>query len=124
MSFTHVVQTRVNQGDEAIVSTISHTTEQNFQLNESVPDSTTDKEILLAMDISGLKAFAMMADVAMTVKTNDSSTPQETFVLVAGEALIYSDGWSALFSGDVSALYVTNASGTDGTLRVIAGLDS
>lgn len=68
---------------------------------------------------------------ALTVKTNDSGAPLDTIALVAGVIKDYDlDTPSLNFLGgvsndtDITALYVSNASGGDVTLIVSAVLDA
>lgn len=101
-----------------------HSGEILVQMAETVPDDTTDKSLPLSLDVSALEAFALKASVDMTVKTNSSGSPQETFVLSAGELVLWESGDSAIFAGDVTELFVTNDSGADGTLTLIALSDA
>lgn len=57
----------------------------------------------------------------MTVKTNSSGAPQETIAVAAGIPLVYvpAEGGTAPFAGDVTKLYVTNASGGIAILNVL-----
>ena len=77
----------------------------------SVPSPSTNLLVALVIDISQLKAFFMVADAALTVKTNSSGAPQETFTLVADQPIIWTSvsGVAIPFAGDVTALYVTQA---------------
>ena len=124
MSFSISVAKAVTEGSSSVQSSNSHTVEQVVKMAESIADSTTDKEFLFALDISNLKVFSMVSDYALTVKTNSSSTAQETFSLAAGKPVIWETGETAIFAGDVTALYVSNSSGSAATLKIIAGLDA
>lgn len=124
MAFTTYVTSTVTQGTFTITNTDSYTTDQVSKIQESVATGTADQEISLAIDISKLKAFSMQASQAMTVKTNSSSTPQETFTLAAGSPVVFVDGDTAIFSGDVTNLFITNASGSLATFSVIAAIDN
>lgn len=124
MAFTTYVTSTVTQGTFTITNTDSYTTDQVSKIQESVATGTADQEISLAIDISKLKAFSMQASQAMTVKTNSSSTPQETFTLASGSPVVFVDGDTAIFSGDVTSLFITNASGSLATFSVIAAIDN
>lgn len=78
-------------------------------LDEDIAASTTDAEFLFAIDISKLEVFAMMSTVDMTIETNSPSAAQETFALLAGQPVIFEVGQTAIFAGDVTAVYVTSA---------------
>jgi len=61
----------------------------------------------------------------ITVKTNSDSAPQETLTLIAGEPV----QWAAAntlacpFSGDITALYATEANGDDAEFELEAIID-
>ena len=117
-------QTIVREGNATLLNnTVTHTVQTTVNMNETVVDGSTDLEFLLAIDVSSMKHFTLMADQALTVETNDGTTPQETFTLAANVPVIWNDGDTAILAGDITALYATNASGTDATLTVVVGSD-
>jgi len=127
MSFTARVTKTVTEGSMSITNSNSYVVETSYKMQEVVPDATTNKQLFFAIDISALKVFSMQSTQDMTVYTNDAGTgtPQETFVLLADQPIIFETGIdSAIFAGDVTSIYVTNASGTDGSLNVIAAIDA
>ena len=104
--------------------TTTHTVQTFVAINETVVDGTNDLQFLLAIDISALKHFTMMATKTMTIDTNSSGTPQETFSLQPNVPVTWNEGDAAIFAGDISALFATNTvDGADGTLKVIIGVD-
>lgn len=115
------VDKTVSHGNFSIAKSTQHTVQTVIDIEETVADSVTDQEHLVAIDISALKAFCMSSDVAMTVETNSGGSPQETFSLSAGQQIVWQEGDTAIFAGDVTALYLTNASGSAGTFRAIIG---
>ena len=126
MSFTARVTKTITEGSTTITKTNTYTVETSYKLQETVTDGETNTQFLLAIDQSELKAYGMSATQAMTVYTNDAGTgtPRETFVLVANEPILFEDGIdSDIFAGDVTSIYVTNASGTDGVLNIVAAID-
>jgi len=86
----------------------------------AVPDESVDLLVNLAIDYSQLKAIILLATVDMTIETNDGSSPDDTIALRANEPYVWHDNayWANPFTADVTALYVTNASGAAGTLYV------
>lgn len=74
---------------------------------------------------SKLKTLCLYSDVACTVYTNNpsGSSPQDTIPLTAGQTLVWSLASDALarcpFSGDVTTIYVTNASDANFKLRAL-----
>ncbi len=124
MAFTTYVTSTVTQGTFTISNTDSYTTDQVSKIQESVATGTADSEISLALDISKLKAFSMQASQAMTVKTNSAGSPQETFTLAAGTPVVFVDGDTAIFAGDVTSFFITNASGSLATFSIVAAIDN
>lgn len=95
-------------------------------IEEAIPDGSTDMKVALGLDVSQVKGFFLRANRDMTVETNDGTTPGNTFTLEADRPYLFPSsegaGWSdtedAAVSTDITALFVTNASGEDGTLYV------
>lgn len=105
-------------GGESVRKDNTYEGEQSLSVDESVTDGSVDMAIDVSLDISAMKGFYMMATQDMDVKTNDASTPQETFNLKANVPVIWEEGDDALFAGDVSGMFVSNASGSDGKFKL------
>lgn len=120
MSFSTAYQRRLQAPGISIVENSDDTVSQTRARDETIADSTTDAQIDFEVDISELRAFGMVASVAMTVKTNSAGSPQETFTLAAGKPVFWVVGETAIFAGDVTSVFVTNASGDDGQLKLLA----
>jgi len=91
MSFTARVTKTVTEGSMSITNSNSYVVETSYKMQEVVPDATTNKQLFFAIDISALKVFSMQSTQDMTVYTNDAGTgtPQETFVLLADQPIIF-----------------------------------
>jgi hypothetical protein len=124
MAFTVRVTKGASEGTTSISSTVDHTVETVTKMQEVFADGVTNGQVLVAIDVSQLKAFAMVSNVALTVKTNSSGSPQETFALVANKPVVWQEGEAAIFAGDVTQIFVTNASGSSATLQVMIGLNA
>lgn len=121
MAVTHKLTLNYHDGTEDIFKTETFAYGGAITIDESIPANQTDLLVNCAFTIAKLKSFFMVADVAMTVKTNSSGAPQETFTLVADEPVLWTEKLTGvavgeLFGGNVTALYVTNT--TTGTLRI------
>lgn len=95
---------------------------------EEIAGSTTDKAIAVQIDASALKALLMYCTGAnLTVETNNGTTPDHSFALVAGKPGICWESNSPqanpLGSTDVTALYVTNAGATAAKFFLFAAVD-
>jgi len=93
--------------------------------DQDIAGSTTDLEIALDLPIANMKAFAIYANVAMTVETNDGTTPNDTFTLVAneGQGFIQGEGTNPVGT-DITSIFVTVPGATAGKLQIVAGYDT
>lgn len=122
MAKQHTLLQRLTVGGVTNDSTQIINAGAQHSLDESIADGATDLEVAFTLDISATKSFMIKADQAMTVKTNDSGSPTDTLSLLAGVPYIWHENslGTFLLTGDVTALFVTNASGTAGTLTIEA----
>lgn len=90
------------------------------RIDESVSNGATDLEIAFTCDQSELESFIMLSDKALTVKTNDSSMPDDTFTLVANQPVAWNslNGTTCPITADVTSIFVTNASGASARLQI------
>ncbi|OGT59920.1 MAG: hypothetical protein A3E01_10780 [Gammaproteobacteria bacterium RIFCSPHIGHO2_12_FULL_63_22] len=126
MAFTHQITTNWQRGNDQFSKAVSKSADGEINRSIAVADGQTALLVSLALDVSEVKSLVIVADKAMTLKTNSSSVPDDTIALVAGEPYVWWDGSPAtcLLTVDVTALYVANASGDDGTLEIRALQDS
>lgn len=86
---------------------------------ETVADAQTDQQYTIAIDVSAVKSFYLVAvGGALTVETNSGSTPADTLTLVDGRPYEWDTDSedSFLLGTDVTALFFTNASGATVTV--------
>lgn len=85
-----------------------------------IADSTTDGEVVAALDVSALKSLMILSDQNVTIETNDGSSADDTLTLVGGEPLVWWDGcgYSCPLTADVTAFYITNASGATANVQM------
>jgi hypothetical protein len=77
-----------------------------------LPANSTNKEVDITIDVSALKGIVLLADAAVTVKSNSSTEPDDNFDLGAGRDLSWITGQGdAPFSADVTKLYLTSEAG-------------
>lgn len=100
---------------------------QHAQVSLAVP--CTNTEVNIDLDFADLKALIITCDQDMTLKTNSSSTPDDTFTIKKNIPLIWSEdcGFDNPVTADVSTAFATIAS-VDGvssaTLNILAGYDA
>ncbi len=96
-------------------------------VDEPIPDGSTDLAVGWGnVDVSEMKGVFMVSDQDLTLKTNSSSTPDDTINLVAGKPYFWSAGLSMPnpLSTDVTGgLFVTNSSGQEANLIIRMGQD-
>lgn len=130
---TLTIFSSVSGGAQNYQATNAYTGGSQVELAESIPDSSTDLEVSFPLDVSAVKAIAIVADQDITIEINDGSAPDNTIDLEAGVPYIYPqapsevgswvDTSDAAMSTDWTSLFVTNASGADTTLYISAVLD-
>lgn len=128
MAFSTTVEHGVVTPSGAVRVTKSYSSvEALIEHDLSIPDSTTDQQVVLSIDVSALDYFYIHSDQAITVETNDSGSPDDTLVLTADDPYLWtSDSYHTflLDTADITALYLTNASGSTATVKIRAGQDS
>lgn len=77
----------------------------------------------LTVDFSQMVAVFIWSTVVMLIETNDSGTPADSISTVASVpyAWFTGDYLTCFITEDATAVYVTNASGTNGTIQFIVG---
>ena len=122
MSLTHNITWSWQSGTTSFEHTEAVSAGLERNLDESIPDSSTDLAVTFALDQSAMKSFYLVSDQVVTIKTNNSSTPDDTLVLVASTPVVWTANCQMTnpITVDVAQLYVTNASGTAATLKIRA----
>lgn len=117
---THKINSDWQAGNDSLSKQVTITADGEANVEVAVPDSSTDLAVIMAIDVSALQLLYIVADQDLTIETNDGTTPDDTLTLKAGKPIVWYDGcgYSNPLGTDVTALYATNASGTDATLYV------
>ncbi len=86
----------------------------------------TDTQVNLAIDVSAVKLFWIKSDRAVQIETNSGSAPTNTLTLVAGQPYFWHTNAYDTFklTGDVTAFFVTNASGGSATIECYFNYDA
>lgn len=92
-------------------------------LNLSIPDSTTDLEVVFPVDKDLCKVLVISSDKAITVETNSGSAPDDTFNVIATAPALYYPGIGYVLTADITSLFITNASGGTATVKIRAAQD-
>lgn len=123
MSVDYTFTKTLFDGASNISKSVSISSGQDIRISEAYTGAVTNTLTAFAATIAKIKVFYMVADVACTVKTNSSGSPQETFTLVANQPIHWdnTDGSliASLFAGNITALYVTTTADTTLTIRCL-----
>jgi len=96
-------------------------------INETIPGGSTHLQLAIAFTLAKLKFFEIGCETRpVTIKTNSSGSPQETFTLAAGEFVVWDSEdptAAAPFAGNVTTIYVTLAAGDDAVLEGVLLVD-
>lgn len=127
MAATHNLGTNWSGGGLSLSASNSYsgTGESNI-VDETVADSVTDQEITITIDVSAIQSIYILSDQALTVETNNGGAPVDTITLVANTPYIWHTGsyFTNLLATDVTALFLTNASGSTATFNLRCVYDS
>lgn len=109
-------------------TTKSITTNTRQSYSAAVPDGTTALQILgIAFPLDDLLNVSLTTDQAITLHTNaaDGSGGQ-TIAIAANTTLTWQPGGVVLnpFTAAVTALYITNASGSVANVKIVFDVDS
>jgi hypothetical protein len=127
MSINCTVSRSANVGGSTItVPSQTVTADGIRRINVEIAAGATNTPITIAIDVSTLGLLAIVAASAgLTLKTNNSGTPDDTLTFAANKGVIWTstDPSACPLTMDVTVIYVTNASGTTAATLSIALAD-
>lgn len=117
---SHTISMSLNDGGDALPTMSFNVSGEGLQqLAVPAPNDAADLEIAIAFTLAELKSILLYASKALTIKTNSSSTPDDTIDLPAGKPWAWQAGGPAegantgqLLTADVTAFFVTNPGST------------
>ena len=120
MSFTHKITRRYETEGELIEQTKVITADGEDNRDPVIPDSTTDQLVNMTIDISQLKSIYISTDNTVTLETNNATTPIDTLTITPDQPVDWQVGdvHSNPFSADVTAIYLTNNSGSVANVKI------
>lgn len=125
MSISHKINRTYTDRSGLVIQnpeTVTGDAEINYDASLS---SGTNVELHLAFTQANLQSLCLFSSTAATFYTNaaSGSSPQDTIALVAGQTLVWTletDGIGKCpFSNNVTAIFVTNASATNISIRSV-----
>lgn len=98
-------------------------------LSESLSDvaaASGTTQMNIAIKVANVKAFAIISDVDVTLKTNSSGSPANTLALKAGVAYVWNtDSYDTFkLTTDVTAMFFVNAGTADANIKVSTVVDA
>lgn len=126
-TYSHIVtRTIVTGGTQLSQTQTEYTGTGQTRVTEAITTGQTDKLVNFTLDVSACKSFFIKSDQAVTIETNSAGSPANTLTLAANVPYYWDPSSLDTFklTTDVTALYVTNASGETANLLVDAIYDS
>jgi hypothetical protein len=127
MSVTHRITQKIESPEGSLEKINSYTAGNASQniVDETIADGQTNKQLTYTLDVSAVKSFFMVSDQDVTFETNDGTSPDDVIALKAGVPYVWNtDSYDAFLLGtDVTAIFITNASGATATLNIRASQD-
>ena len=130
MSFTHTINKVFNSDSGAsFIGSVASTGGMEVNVDEAIPALSTDLLVAFAADVSQVKSLFILATGAMTIETNDGSSPGNTITLAANIPFVWTsqdgldlrDTAEAAVTVDITSIYVTSTAG--GSLKIRALID-
>ena len=125
MALTHSLTRKWTSGSATIqeVENISVDGEENREV--SVAANTT-VQVVLALDYTQIASLYMHSDQALTVESNDDTTPDDTINLVANLPLMWSTNayLTNPFTANLTDLYLTNDGASTATFKLRLMIDT
>ena len=120
MAFTATVLQHIVIGGETVSASKAYSNSGQISVDESIATGQTDVSVSFNLDVSAAKAFYMVSDQDILVETNSGTTPDNSFSLKANVPYVWtSDSYDSFkLTVDVTALFITNTSGSTAAFKV------
>jgi len=120
MAFTQTHEYTIDGGGSSVYQKSTFTSGGRADIDESIADGVTDGLLAYVLDVTQIVAFVIVSTQDILVETNSSSAPDDSLSLIANEPQIWDEDSLAtnFLTTDITALYVTNASGSAATLKI------
>jgi hypothetical protein len=120
MSISNTLTLSWARGSETLSKSVSDSSEGALDRDVTVSNGVSNREVALEFTTAGLSAIYIVSDQDVTLETNDGTSPDDTFTLSAGKPFVWFSGcgWPCPFTEDVTALFITNASGATANVQI------
>ena len=118
LGYTSSLLLKVSWGGGSKEFTISETGDGEDPREWTVPDSTSDQQCNIAIDVDKVVLFYLVSTQDVTVESNDGSVPDDTLSLTANEPYVWHASAldSFLLTTDVTAFYISNSAAAEATV--------
>ena len=118
---THNVIMSYGTGGGSVVGNLAVTGDTELNADVTLEASSTDINLDLDFAKANIQSCVLYCSAACTVETNSGSAPDDTIALVAGQPTICQNNTEALalFSEDVTSLYLTCSAGGTFSIRLL-----
>lgn len=124
MPFQHTLtKTWKNSDGKTLQRSVQRTFPGEINKAASVANGVSNQLVPVTINLADMGMYYITSDVDVTLKTNSSGSPTDNFLLKAGKALEWEDeGYFAnKFTGNITAIYLTNASGQQANVEIRFG---
>lgn len=109
--FIHSIGVSYKNDAGSIASTTSTVTgDQELNYDSAVAAGAVNAHVVASILHATLLSVCLYSDQAVTIKTNSTSSPEETITLAAKQQIAWNNlsTGACPFSGDITALYISN----------------
>jgi len=120
MAFSMTIRETTVGPSGNLESSVSKTGSGTIAVDDTIANGQTAFRINVAIDVSAVTAISILSDQDITVKTNSSGAPDDTFTLQGGQPYTWHNEslHTFILGTDVTAIFVANASGSTATLKI------
>ena len=114
MAFTHTISNSFSGGGMSLAESNAFTAGAEYNITETVPAVTNDKEVACVLDVSEIKSIYISCDLALLIETNVNDGSVDVINLLAGIPYIWHTGayFVNILDIDVTKLFLTNVHAT------------
>ena len=118
---THNITQSWSRNGEAVSVTVEMSGSGEVNLDETIAASQTNKLVTFVCDVSAMTSLFISCDETITIKTNDSATPDDTITVTADKPIVWytACGHDNPFSVDVTELYITTTNESALKIRLL-----
>lgn len=123
-NFTDTITTSYTGNGKAVsIPTGTYTGKFDAGIAAVIPAGSVNLQLTVVFPFATIQSCAMSSTQAVTVKTNSSTTPGNTFALTGTAGLVWGSDFVTAnpFTANVTTLFISNLGATDSTfnLRVL-----